>query len=224
MKKNEKGFALVLSLVLLLVMSLMGGSLIVVTSGDHKSNNLSDKYQQSFYVAETALLEGEKYVLNQFLGPYTNDGTTRPACEGSNCVNDGTTRDRVNRNLPGNKVTLSNTDCSSSFSDLDRQETDVAKTTPGLQIVAQNSFNFGILIENLLNDKEKKFLNDFIYEYFVLNVGSAPYRGYGSSIKKGATDEMSDGMAYRVYGCGMYQVGTRNEIIVPLESVIVMPN
>ena len=36
--KNEKGFTLVLALVLLLVMSLMGGSLIVISSGDHQSN------------------------------------------------------------------------------------------------------------------------------------------------------------------------------------------
>ena len=27
-----------------------------------------------FYVAETALYEGEKYLLNQFLGPYKTDG------------------------------------------------------------------------------------------------------------------------------------------------------
>ena len=50
--RNEKGFALVLSLVLLLVMSLMGGALIVISSGDHQSNNYSDDYQQTFYVAE----------------------------------------------------------------------------------------------------------------------------------------------------------------------------
>ena len=56
MKKNEKGFALVLSLVLMLAMSLMGGALIVISAGDHKSNNNSDEYQQTFYVAETALL------------------------------------------------------------------------------------------------------------------------------------------------------------------------
>ena len=68
-KNNEKGFALVLSLVLLLVMSLMGGSLIVITAGDHQNNNTSDAYQQTFYVAETALLEGEKYIINQYLGP-----------------------------------------------------------------------------------------------------------------------------------------------------------
>ena len=35
-RKNEKGFALVLSLLLLLVMSLMGGSLIVISSTDHQ--------------------------------------------------------------------------------------------------------------------------------------------------------------------------------------------
>ena len=54
--KNEKGFALVLSLVLMIVMSLMGGALIIISSGDHASNNESDNYQQTFYVAETGLL------------------------------------------------------------------------------------------------------------------------------------------------------------------------
>ena len=70
-EKNEQGFALVLSLVLMLAMSLMGGALIVISAGDHQSNNKSDEYQQTFYIAETALIEGEKYVLNQFLGPWS---------------------------------------------------------------------------------------------------------------------------------------------------------
>ena len=69
-QKNEKGFALVMALVLFLVMSLMGGGLIVVTSGDHKSNNTSDQYQQAFYVAETGLIQAEKTIVNQFLGPW----------------------------------------------------------------------------------------------------------------------------------------------------------
>ena len=71
---REKGFALVLSLVLLLAMSLMGGALILVTSEDHKSNNLVDVNQQTFYVAEMALLEGERYLTNQYQGPW--DTTT----------------------------------------------------------------------------------------------------------------------------------------------------
>ena len=69
-KKNEKGFALVLSIILLLVMSLMGGSLIVISAGDHQSNNTSDEYQQTFYVAETALLEGRKRIQNKMMGPW----------------------------------------------------------------------------------------------------------------------------------------------------------
>ena len=67
--KNEKGFTLVLSLVLLLAMSLMGGSLIVIASSDHQSNNSSDEYQQTFYVAETALMQAEKSLIDTILGP-----------------------------------------------------------------------------------------------------------------------------------------------------------
>ena len=48
-KKNEKGFTLVLSLVLLLAMSLMGGGLVVIASSDHQSNNSSDQYQPVSY-------------------------------------------------------------------------------------------------------------------------------------------------------------------------------
>ena len=53
-KNNEKGFALILSLVLMLAMSLMGGALIVISAGDHSNINTDDDYQQTFYVAETA--------------------------------------------------------------------------------------------------------------------------------------------------------------------------
>ena len=69
-KNNQKGFTLVLSLVLLLVMSLMGGSLIVISSSDHQSNNSSDEYQQTFYVAEHALVEAEKHLINEMIGPW----------------------------------------------------------------------------------------------------------------------------------------------------------
>ncbi|SVC72113.1 uncharacterized protein METZ01_LOCUS324967, partial [marine metagenome] len=75
----------------MLAMSLMGGALIVISAGDHKSNNTSDEYQQTFYVAETALLEGEKYLLNQYLGPWN------PA--------DGK-RDLTKRNLPSNETSV----------------------------------------------------------------------------------------------------------------------
>ena len=51
-------------------MSLMGGALIVIASSDHQGNNSSDEYQQTFYVAETALLEGRKRIQNKMMGPW----------------------------------------------------------------------------------------------------------------------------------------------------------
>ena len=68
-KNKQKGFALVLSLVLLLVMSLMGGGLVVIASSDHEGNNSSDHYQQTFYVAETALMQAEKSLVDKMMGP-----------------------------------------------------------------------------------------------------------------------------------------------------------
>ena len=74
-RKNEKGFTLVMSLVLLLAMSLMGGGLIVISSSDHQSNNSSDDFQQTFYVAEHALLEAQKSLINDMMGKVKDDGT-----------------------------------------------------------------------------------------------------------------------------------------------------
>ena len=77
MNHSEKGFTMVLSLVLLLAMSLMGGALILISSNDHQGNNASDKYQQTFYVAEMALLEGERYLLNEKTGPRSTSTKAR---------------------------------------------------------------------------------------------------------------------------------------------------
>ena len=124
-RKNEKGFALVLSLVLLLVMSLMGGSLILISSGDHQSNNTSDDFQQTFYVAETALLEGEKYVLNQYNGPWLANAT-RGASGGlpDNSKGKGTwagEMDKKNYDASNtNFQKLSTNICYNSFPKLDR--------------------------------------------------------------------------------------------------------
>ena len=239
--KNEKGFALVLSLVLLMAMTLMGGALIVISASDHKSNNTGDEYQQTFYVAETALYEGEKYVLNQFLGPYATDGK----------------RDVTKRNLPGNHTVKFDPesssskvkDCFYSFPDIDGPEFKVLygpspdnPTSTSLEQINESKSFYNMITNNgkvttitedpidqlsstkekkdKLKNKEKLRLQKFKYEYFITRIGSAPFKGYGSSIKKDATDAGNDGMAYRVYGCGNYNDG---EIIVPLESTLVLP-
>lgn len=259
MNKNEKGFALVLSLILLLVMSLMGGALIVISSGDHQSNNTSDQYQQAFYVAETGLLEGEKKIINQFLGPWKvlNDIAV-PGGEGASdeekiahalYLNSlkadvgGDVRHTNDRSLPRNEVNVTETNCFKSFRNIKREGFQVAH-----HVVNQN---FGKLIEPIFGTpsdvdplttgdvkvmekltKEKEYLKRFRYEFFSVNIGSAPYLGTGSSIKKTSNNSQSLGTAYKIYACGiMVAQGTElddydgeEEIIIPLETVMVMPN
>ncbi len=228
--KNEKGFVLVLSLVLLLAMSLMGGALIVISAGDHRSNNTSNEYQQTFYVAETALLEGEKYLLNQFLGPW--DTSTN-------------SRDLTKRNLPANESTVWNGKmlskhknydisvltgayyydtadyCYNSFKDIDKSS---------LKVVERQSWNFGRMIKLSFSSakqeekEEAEKLQNYYYEFFLTRIGAAPFRGYGGSIKKGATDTANDGMAYRVFGCGIKGAASGGDrMVVSLESVVVLP-
>ena len=226
--KNENGFALILSLVLLLAMSLMGGALIVMSAGDHTKNNSSDEYQQTFYVAETALIQGEKYILNQFLGPWDTKTNTR---------------DLTKKNLPNNQTTVfngtmqlinydgktapytkynPNTDksCWNSFTGIDRKT---------FKVVIAESWNFGkLLYDSSINKgsaqnikKEKANLDKYYFEYFITQVGAAPFRGSGVSVKKGANNSGNDGMAYRVYGCGI-NTGSPT-LIVTLESLVILP-
>ena len=258
MNKNEKGFALVLSLILLLVMSLMGGALIVISSGDHQSNNTSDQYQQAFYVAETGLLEGEKKIINQFLGPWTqkNDisgpgvGATVDETDAHNLYlnsltvdEGGDVRHTNDRSLPRNQINVTKTNCFKSFRNIKRADFQVTH-----HVVNQN---FGKLIEPIFGTpsdvdpltsgdtkvmekltKEKEYLKRFRYEFFSVNIGSAPYLGTGSSIKKTSNNSQSLGTAYKIYACGiMVAQGTElddydgeEEIIIPLETVMVMPN
>ena len=247
-KDNEKGFALVLSLVLLLVMSLMGGSLIVISAGDHRNNNTSDIYQQTFYVAETALLEGEKYIINQFLGPRTPPSATREISKRNK---------PINANDPGKLDGENETDCYNSFPGLPEDfkvaihSVNLDPTTNEHNNTTARIFNFGTLLDKIFDvrdpnifkdyvtigkieddkilnkdkliDIEKAYLDRFEYEYFITKLGPAPFRGFGTSIKKGSSDDFGlDGIAYRIYGCGTYTDSP--EILIPLESTIVLPD
>ena len=225
-KKNEKGFALVLSLVLLLVMSLMGGGLIVISSGDHQSNNSSDEYQQTFYVAETSLLEAEKYIINQRMGPWQSGA-----------------RNLDERGIPRNTISATTTPCYDSFRNLNKVGFQVANHTINK--------NFGFLIAPVFGDadvmdnlatadqitNEQTHMERFRYEFFIVNIGSAAFKGSGASLKKKSTDATSSGTAYRIYGCGYMMprgtvpdegwaaiTGEAPDILIPLETVVVLSN
>ena len=163
-KNNQKGFTLILSLVLLLVMSLMGGALIVISSGDHQSNNTSDQYQQTFYVAEHALIEAEKRIINRMIGPWTEISSISSAPVGSTAEEttahnnyidqlrataiDGLARHTDGRDTPRNLVTPTETPCFKSFRNLIRTDGGGDLTLVTDHFVNQN---FGSLIEPILN-------------------------------------------------------------------------
>ncbi len=280
-KKNEKGFALVLALVLLLVMSLMGGGLIVITSGDHSSNNTSDQYQQAFYVAETGLIQAEKTIVNQYLGPWMkvsdieDPGSTGSAEEieafnifraeaQTNSVEGDLFRNTRDRSMPTNTIEMKGdehvTPCYNSFRNIVKINTNVIPSAY-FKVTHHKYENFGELIQPIFDklisestddvdttdvdesttaensaeeiEKEEKYLKRYQYEYFMVNVGTAPYKGTGSSIKKTSSDTVSSDTAYKLYACGTFYgkpgpLDTNHngvaQIIIPLESLIVMPN
>ena len=219
-KNKQKGFALVLSLILLLAMSLMGGALIVIASSDHQGNNSSDEYQQTFYVAETALMQAEKSLVNKMIGPIN------PASG---------IRDHAARFIPRNQELTdpapNQTPCYKSFRNLTR--------AADFRVIEQvENQNFYDLIQPIFTDAsfplnptvdtadaiaaEEEKLQRFRYEFFSVNSGTATYKGTGISLKKTSGATQRQGSAYRIFGCGMMGNVNNPEILVPLETIVIL--
>ena len=225
-KNKQKGFALVLSLVLLLAMSLMGGALIVIASSDHQGNNSSDEYQQTFYVAETALMQAEKSLVNKMMGPINNTSGIRNY-EGryiprnGDKDGDGVTDDPAPNQTP----------CYRSFRNLTR--------ATDFRVVEQlENQSFYSLIEPIFTDAsfpllsptdtvdaidaERQKLQKYKYEFFSVNAGSSNYKAAGVSLKKTSGSAQRVGTAYRIYACGMMGDVNNPEILIPLETIVIL--
>ena len=218
-KNKQQGFALVLSLVLLLAMSLMGGALIVVASSDHQGNNSSDEYQQTFFVAETALMQAEKSLIDKMMGPLDASGE----------------RNRSGRFIPVNSSVdedgPTQTPCFRSFRNLSRSD--------NFRVVEQiQNQSFFDLIAPIFSDAsfplvsasdtpgavqdEEQKLRKYHYEFFSVNSGTSLYKGAGGSLKKTSETTQRQGTAYRIFGCGMMGNVNNPEILIPLEKIVVL--
>ena len=83
-KNNEKGFALPLALLLLVVMTIMGVTLVSITSKDHKANTNKDMSQQVFYAAESGISQAKKYLVDTTtLAPQNNPNSKSKFCKTS---------------------------------------------------------------------------------------------------------------------------------------------
>ena len=116
--------------------------------------------------------------------------------------------------------------CYNSFGDLPKP----------IKVAHAESNNYGELLMKSFgstSDAEKKeaeYLQRYFYEFFVIQIGPAPFRGTGASIKKKATNTSADGMAYRIFACGIFNAddvtdsnNSKKRVIVPLESIVVLP-
>ena len=63
-KNNEKGFALPLVLLLLVVMTIMGATLVTISSNEHSANTDKDQGQQAFYAAESGISVAKKWMVD----------------------------------------------------------------------------------------------------------------------------------------------------------------
>ena len=78
-KSSKKGFALPVSLMLLVVMTLMGVALVSMTSSDMSSNNDRDNSSQAFYAAESGISMAKDWLTkqNSYLPGSNPDGQLR---------------------------------------------------------------------------------------------------------------------------------------------------
>ena len=71
-------------------------------------------------------------------------------------------------------------------------------------------------------DKEEEFIKKFRYEFFSVNSGTSVYKGSGMSLKKTSGTSQKKGTAYKIYGCGMMGNANNPEILVPLETIVIL--
>ena len=228
-KNKQKGFALVLSLVLLLVMSLMGGGLVVIASSDHEGNNSSDHYQQTFYVAETALMQAEKSLIDKMMGPLDSSGVRQRAQRyvprNGDTNNDGVADDDAPEHTPCYK-SFRNLSRESSFQVVEQlQDQSFYDLIAPIFSEEKKGALTSIDVEDKRDDafeKEVEFIQKFRYEFFSVNSGTSVFKGSGMSLKKTSTTSQKKGTAYKIYGCGMMGNANNPQILVPLEKIIIL--
>ena len=223
-KNKERGFALVLALVLLLAMSLMGGALVVTASSDHRGNNSSDEYQQAFYVAETALLEAQKSLMDKMIGPINVASGMR------SYENRGMPINQSN-SVEGTREDLNLTPCVKSFKNIDSRAESTFRVVEYVRdqnfydiiqpIIEGDRINTNLgTPEEIAQETEK--LQTFRYEYLSVLAGMETFTGTGTSIKKTQFNAQKRGAAYRIYGCGIMGSVDRPDILIPLETLVIL--
>ena len=213
-RKSETGFVVILAVLLLLVMSLMGTTLVVIASNDHEGNLQRDYNQQTFYAAETGIYEAKEYLNQQVqkgvkLKPY--DIGHLNFCKTAFFPNLSSNMNYVKAIGPENGSARKGW---ASMSHLGSSD-----------------------------ETEKKRLKKYQYEWFITQTPDINGHTIGSSLPKskeveggssGSGQNISESASYvqenifsstgtsyyfTIYSCGKGE----NDIIVPIEAVVLVP-
>jgi len=206
--KSEQGFAIALSVLLLVVMSLMGASLIMVTSNDHKQNSNRDVYQQAFYAAETGISFAKQL------------------------LTDHVTVKGLPKNPKLNAISQVNNDCPANLFSSLNSATVYYQPIQGMNAINYDQRTLSSVITVTNNPDESKKLAKYKYYYFITyapdqngntntlttktvssNSGSGSSAAVGTSYKNQGS---STAYYYSIFSCG---IGEDNSVVA-LETVI----
>ena len=213
-RKSEKGFVLVLAILILLVMSLMGTTLIVIASNDVQGNRERDYNQQTFYAAESGIQEAKEYLNQQVqkgvkLKPY--DIGPLNFCKTAFFPNLSSNMNYVKAIGPENGSARKGWTSMSHLGSSDETEKKRLKKYQYEWFITQTpDINGHTIGSNLPKSKE-------------VEGGSS---GSGQNISESASYVQenifsSTGTSYyfTIYSCGKGE----NDIIVPIEAVVLVP-
>ena len=220
-KKKEEGFVLVLAILLLLVMSLTGATLVVIASNDYRGNTLRDHHQQTLYAAETGIQEAKRYLSEQVKKGQSLNSGAHPDAYAQFCK------------------TIFFTSLNQDIKKHNKENSVKAIVLASNKVVASKR------LDNLMssNDKtEKNRLAKYQYEYFIthtprqggytngINIEKNWWykevagTGVGTSISEGASYKQSAGSLAKAYYFTIFSCGKgENDIIVPIEAVVLVP-
>ena len=222
LKKKEEGFIIVLAILLLLVMSLVGTTLVIIASNDYRGNISRDYNQQTLYAAEAGIQEAKRYLSEQVKKGQSLKSGSHPDASAQFCK------------------TIFFTSLNHETNKHNKENSVKAIILASNKVVTSNS------LDNLIssNDKtEQKRLAKYQYEYFITR--TPRQGGYTDGINiepnwwskqvattSSAGTNISESSSYNkqsaslttsyyftIFSCGKGE----NDIIVPIEAVVLVP-
>ena len=202
LNNNEKGFALPLTLLLLVVMTIMGATLITVITGEHKANTDKDTSQQVFYAAESGIAIAKKWMETE---TSTLESASATARDGSLKFCKTTLFPNLKNNsnsFHASENTLSNVITGASREEKER--------------LGKYSFEYFITYSPNANG-----VPTIKTKTVASTEGSSVTQG--TAYKSAAT---SSATYYTIYSCGCNNTASscraQNNIIIPLEAVVTL--